>query len=911
MHNNPKAKLTVITASSRITKHYHLNGSELAKLGGGVMSSGRAEVVEVDGLEGLADLLATLGPKQALCYGSPEREQANVVTWKKWQAMGKPENPIPRVKETFFWPAGCGVMMFDYDPPNNAQPLDREGLLAALHEALPELARVSCLWFPSSSSHITNEQTGEDLTGLKGQRLYFIVQNGSDIERAGKDLQTYLWAAGHGYIVVSAAGSKLKRTALDSSVWQTNRLDFAAGASCDAPLVQRRGEPVLIAGEVGVLDTLAMIPPPDDETQTRCQLRIEESMQEADEEATIVRHGYIEYMARKITGEQAGSDEEHEERLEQARRLVQRALSNQTLAGDFPLVVIDPDGSHNEVTVGQVLDNRETYHGLATLDPIEPDYDGRRAVGKLYLMSATPGINSFAHGGRFYKLTRPPEMVELVRGKTVEGVEHVLRLMRQSAEVYDFGGPLVVVEQGEVYTLDKHSLMHWLGNMTQFWRWCGPEGKQYPVLEDPPIKIADQLLALNKRRKLKPLEAVITAPIIRPDGSLLTRPGFDSLTGLLLDVKEDDLYPVPLKPTKEEVEAALERLMRPFSDFPLVSSLDRAVLLAGLLTAAVRPVIPTAPAIGFDAPVQGSGKTLLAKCLAAIASGKSAKVQPHCKEEEEIRKRLMTVLLESPRAVVWDNVIGTFDSASLAGLLTSSTYTDRILGASKSADVPNRALWLLTGNNLSLAGDMPRRVLKCRIDPESERPFARRFELEPESYCLKNRQRMVADALTIIRGWFCAGSPQASGQMASFEQWDTLVRQPVAWIARELDTFGEYADVMQAVDNAQAQDPEREAWGDLLEAWHSVFGSKAVTCRDALEACNDFGGFGASNEKRRLSEALEEYRYSNKPLNSKSLAKALGYRTDRLVDGLRMRVVESAGKHSNRWKVERITQQGV
>jgi len=97
----------------------------------------------------------------------------------------------------------------------------------------------------------------------------------------------------------------------------------------------------------------------------------------------------------------------------------------------------------------------------------------------------------------------------------------------------------------------------------------------------------------------------------------------------------------------------------------------------------------------------------------------------------------MTILLESPRAVVWDNIIGTFDSASLAGLLTSATYTDRILGVSKSADVPNRAVWLLTGNNLTLAGDMPRRVLKCRIDPQTERPFARRFDLEPESYCLK------------------------------------------------------------------------------------------------------------------------------------------------------------------------------
>jgi len=133
--------------------------------------------------------------------------------------------------------------------------LDRSGLIEALHTAVPALCEVSCLWFPSSSSHITNTETDEDLTGLKGQRLYFIVKDGGDIERAGKDLQTYLWAAGHGYIMVSTAGTKLKRTAFDASVWQTNRLDFAAGAACIAPLEQRRGEPQQIKGRIDVLDT--------------------------------------------------------------------------------------------------------------------------------------------------------------------------------------------------------------------------------------------------------------------------------------------------------------------------------------------------------------------------------------------------------------------------------------------------------------------------------------------------------------------------------------------------------------------------------------------------------------------------------------------------------------------------------
>ncbi|ERS12326.1 hypothetical protein Q673_01555 [Marinobacter sp. EN3] len=898
-----KPRLTVISSTKpqRLTKHYSLQADKLQKAGGGNMATGHADVVEVDGLQGLADLLASLKPNQALCYGVPERDSVDVVTRDAWQKMGKPDSAIPRIKEAFFWPSDYAVMMLDYDPAQNTQPLDRDGLLAALREAVPGLGRVACLWFPSSSSHIINDDTGADLTGLKGQRLYFTVRRGGDIERAGKDLQTYLWAAGHGYIMVSTAGSKLKRTTFDNSVWQTNRLDFAAGASCAALLSQKRGKPVLIEGEFEVLDTMEVIPPPDEATRTKAQANIQAEMQEADEEAQLVRHGYIEQMAYRIVGEN-GDDEE---RLEQAKRLVERALSHQTLAGDFPITVVMPSGQQFDTTVGAILDDRETYHGLTTLDPIEPGYDGGRPVGKLYLMSATPGINSFAHGGRYYKLTRPPEMVELVRGKTFEAMEQVLRLMRQSPASFDFGGPLVLVEHGQVHPLDKHGLLHWLGGMTQFWKWSGAEGKQYPVLEDPPVKIADQLLALGNRRHLKRLEAVITAPTVRPDGSLLTRPGFDELTGLLLDVNEDDLYPVPLNPTTAEVEAALERLMRPFADFPLVDMLDRSVLLASLLTAVVRPVVPTAPAFGFDAPVQGSGKTLLAKCVAALASGHNAKVQPHCREEEEIRKRLMTILLESPRCVVWDNIIGVFDSASLAGLLTSSTYTDRILGVSKSAEVPNRAIWLLTGNNLTLAGDMPRRVLKCRIDPETERPFARQFDLDPEDYTLKNRQRMAADALTIIRGWFAAGCPRADGSMASFEQWDTLVRQPVAWIANHVMPFGEYDDVMRAVDDAQAQDPEQEMWGELLEVWRAIFGDKAVTCRDVLEQYNSAYRCGEQSNQQRLLEALDEYK-PGRTLSARSLGKVLQFRADRLVNGMRLRKIQTGGKHAQLWQVEVI-----
>lgn len=65
-------------------------------------------------------------------------------------------------------------------------------------------------------------------------------------------------------------------------------------------------------------------------------------------------------------------------------------------------------------------------------------------------------------------------------------------------------------------------------------------------------------------------------------------------------------------------------------------------------------MLPTAPAFAFDAPVQGSGKTLLAKCVGALMEGRVPDVWPHTagRDDEETRKRLFTMLRSGARALV-------------------------------------------------------------------------------------------------------------------------------------------------------------------------------------------------------------------------------------------------------------------
>jgi hypothetical protein len=203
--------------------------------------------------------------------------------------------------------------------------------------------------------------------------------------------------------------------------------------------------------------------------------------------------------------------------------------------------------------------------------------------------------------------------------------------------------------------------------------------------------VAKPILSLGAGRHLKTLSAVVTVPTLRPDGTVFDTPGYDEATGLLFEATED-VVPVPAAPDRAEVVEALETLLHPFREFPVVAPDDWGVLLAALLTAVVRPALPTAPGFGFDAPVQGSGKTLLANCVGVLASGQAPAVWPHTagKDDEEVRKRLFAALRQGYRALVWDNVVGTFNSAAMSAALTSSNFTDRILGKSESISSPTR-----------------------------------------------------------------------------------------------------------------------------------------------------------------------------------------------------------------------------
>ena len=875
-----------------VSKTFRLINGQVKKDTAADIYSGRVDVAEVDSLEGFASVLASLSPAQCLVYGTAHAASLELVTENAWMRAGRPDHQVARTKIAFNWPDGAGVLMLDYDPAkSDASPLTRDQLITAVRDACPGLRDTAMLWWASASSNIVNTETGAIVNGIRGQRLYIMAADARDIPRAGKTLCERLWASGYGHFEVSKSGSLLERALFDTSVWQSNRIDFAGGAKCHAPLEQQRGSPIVVAGAVQITNTLLAIPELDSATAEAAQEAKAGQRSSKEAEAEIAQNGWkaarIDTMVAQVVKAAGVTVEQARVRVEHQ---VARVLDRAELFADWQITVKSPGGEAVTVAISEILDDPFKWNNSLTKDPIEPDYDGGRWIGKLYLIGARPRLYSMAHGGKTFHLLRQLERIEIVRGKIADTVNRLIEVLRRSPGVFDYGTEMATpAGGGKLLRLDKDNLRYIAAGLTQFWKWVKVPNtdKLVEVLENPPVDVCASVLALRSMRGLKPLDAVISAPLIRPDGGVMTELGYDAKTRLLLDVSEE-MYPITENPTVDELRQAFDYLWKPFENFPFCEPVDRAVMLCALITAVQRPVLSTAPAFAFDAPRQGTGKTLLAECCAILATGERPNAWPHIeKNEEETRKRLLTALRSGSRVLLWDNIVGQFDSPALAALLTSDVYTDRVLGASTSEAYPNRLVVLLTGNNFTPSGELPRRVLTCRLDAQSERPYTRDFTFNPADVCMEQRQGLIAAALTLLRGFISAGSPKvSSAAVGSFSAWDASVRQAVLWIGQNVVPAAILGDPLDSILSRAESDPVDDALSALMVSWRTIFGDKLVTARELVDVHRRTASW-ASDAELCLADALEELSHGGNP-TAKGLGKMLSFKRDRIVGGLQI-----------------------
>jgi putative DNA primase/helicase len=410
-----------------------------------------------------------------------------------------------------------------------------------------------------------------------------------------------------------------------------------------------------------------------------------------------------------------------------------------------------------------------------------------------------------------------------------------------------------------------------------------------------PDRIAQFYLARRGSWQIDPLTGIVNAPLVRLDGTVLNRPGYDSASGLFLH--GDLVVSVPEEPTKEDAQIALAFLGLPFREFPFRAEADKAVAITAVLTALERRLLPACPMFGFSAPTPRSGKSKLAAAPAIIATGKAAPASAVSPDKEEFRKSLFSALREGHAIVNLDNIEHALKSADLCKTLTEAEFSDRVLGESRTLHLATNLLWLATGNNLSFRGDLAQRALLCRIDAGMERPEERRFEVADfEAYIRERRADLVEAALTILRAFHVAGCPeQGLVPWGGFDVWSKFIREPLVWAG--------LADPCLTRDSILAEDPDKELAEEALRQLREHF-EDAFTAKQAVEEGNDQIAGGKAWTHPALHDALAAVSGGGKNVDPERFGKWMRTWRDRYVDGIRLVRVGTDG-HSKiaKWAV--------
>lgn len=214
-------------------------------------------------------------------------------------------------------------------------------------------------------------------------------------------------------------------------------------------------------------------------------------------------------------------------------------------------------------------------------------------------------------------------------------------------------------------------------------------------------------------------------------------------------------------------------------DFPFATYADKDSYIGLLLTPLIRPaIIGNVPMHCITSPIERTGKTKLAsEVLGGIYIGAPVPAMQITGSEDERDKRLLSLLLAGRRLVHFDNVNDMLDSPVLASLLTTAFYEGRILGVSKSIEVPNYLVTVSTGNNLRATGEMAKRIVPIQLLPTQDHPEQRTEFKHPDiaAYVVQRRRAILECLAGMVLNWVDAGQPLGTLPMGGFDKWAAVV----------------------------------------------------------------------------------------------------------------------------------------
>ena len=345
----------------------------------------------------LADYLNCMDSKTALalgCMSDVVGDECRVVSKKRLADFDDGTPTITRTLDNFAFSSGPGWALIDHDtkgmPAAVADKLAElggpEGALGHLIPGYDETARVARA---STSSGLSHAETGEQFPGSGGRHDYVLLSDQRDAPRFLKALHKQAWRSGLGWILVGTAGQLLERSIVDVSVGSPERLVFEGAPVVVAPLVQDLSLRAAIASAAtSTLDSRKAVPDLTAAEEAEYRRLVAAERARLKPQAKAEQKKWIAHEGAKL-----GPDGE---------RIVKAALAKRTLSGGWSLQFDDDD--LGTVTVDAIMADPAKYDGETLADPIDGiEYGPGKA--KLFVNDdGTIVVNSFAHGGRSFRL---------------------------------------------------------------------------------------------------------------------------------------------------------------------------------------------------------------------------------------------------------------------------------------------------------------------------------------------------------------------------------------------------------------------------------------------------------------------------------------------------------------------------
>lgn len=365
----------------------------------------------------------------------------------------------------------------------------------------------------------------------------------------------------------------------------------------------------------------------------------------------------------------------------------------------------------------------------------------------------------------------------------------------------------------------------------------------------PPKDVAEIVKARGDYPGVRELVCVVTAPTLRPDGTVLDQRGYDSTTKTLY-VPQRAYPPVPAAPTLEQARIAMDELKEAFVDFPFRSEPDRYVPIALIMTFAARNAIDgPVPAYMTSANQAGTGKGKEQKTAVILATGVAPSSSGWPGRPEEQEKVLGSHALLGLPYAYFENIDCVFGGAAIDRYLTAEgKVSPRKLGVSDVRTLPWRQIVAGDGNNIVYGRETVRRVLECKLVSKSDRPEERTdFSIaDLKRWAFENHPRIVVAALTVLRAYVVAARPaQDIAAWGSFEAWRGLVASAIHWASG--------VDVMSCRVTIKGDlDPETSAAATVIKLWSAIAPNGAT----AVEMIRLLNVRGQAPDTERAREEL-------------------------------------------------------